>query len=537
MQTGDFQRILLPWLLCLALLASCDSGRDSADFPPPVQAQEPLRRGNGGDPQSLDPALAEDIHAFNVLIDLYEGLVAETADGSLVPGVAERWSVTEDGRRYTFFLRRDARWSDGQPVTAGDFVAALQRVVSPASESAYSFLLASIANFDPVRRGAQPLEDFGVTAQDDRTLVFDLSSPTPYLPGILAMPVAFPVPPGTLAGSNTFRDPGTFVGNGPYLLQEWSPGYRIRLQKNPLFRSSDEVLIEEIEYWPIEDPASELKRYRSGELDLTATVPPAQIESLRASRPGELRIAPSLALYYLAFDLSELPFDNRLLRQALSMAIDREALIDVLGRGEQAAFGIVPPGVAGHISAAYAWRALPAGELQSIARDLYEQAGYDAATPLQFTLTYDTGDIHEKVALVVAGMWRDVLGIEVGLDKKEWKHFLDTRTQRANWQMMRFAWFGDYNDASTFTDIFRSNSPQNLPGFIDPEYDRLLEQAGATFDGAERAKLMTRAEQRLLDDYALIPLYFYVSKHLVSPSVQGFESNILDRHPSRYLVK
>ena len=537
MQLADFQRILAVTVGSLLLLGGCDSAPESQDPLEDPQSQNLLRRGNGGDPQTLDPALAEDVHAFNVLMDLYEGLVSEAADGSLVPGVAERWDIADDGRRYTFHLRNDARWSNGDALTAGDFIAALHRVVAPDSTSAYSFLLAPVKNFAAVRSGELPLTDFGAVAVDSHTLVIELKSPAAYLPGILAMPIAFPVFAETLNNHNRFRDPAAFVGNGPYLLREWSPGYRIRLVKNENFRSASEVRIDVIEYLPIEDPLSELNRYRSGELDLTATVPPEQIAGLRETLPDELRIAPSLALYYFAFDLSEPPFDQLLLRQALSMSIDREALVALLGRGEQAAYGIVPPGVAGHESASYRWRSMPAGERVDLARSLYEEAGYGIDNPLQFTLTYDVGDIHEKVALAAAGMWREVLGIDVTLDKKEWKYFLDTREDRAAWQMMRFAWFGDYNDASTFTDIFRASSPQNLPGFDDADYERLLDEAGARSDAAGRTRLMTQAERTLLDAYPVAPLYFYVSKHLVSPAVHGFESNVLDRHPSRYLVK
>ncbi|GMR17186.1 MAG: ABC transporter substrate-binding protein [Gammaproteobacteria bacterium] len=529
------QRITAVAVATLPLLGGCDAGPGATQSPGPQGAQSVLRRGNGGDPQTLDPALAEDVHAFNVLTDLYEGLVAETADGSLVPGVAARWEIAADGRRYTFHLRDDARWSNGEPVTAGDFVAAWRRVVAPDSASAYAFLLAPLRNFAAVRSGELPLEDFGAHAVGARTLVVELSAPTTYLPGILAMPVAFPVFAGTRGDAGQFRDPSLFVGNGPYRLQEWSPGYRIRLAKNPHFRAAAAVRIDAIEYLPLENPQDELNRYRSGELDLTATVPPAQIAALRASHPDELRIAPRLALYYFAFDLSEPPFDNSALRQALSMSLDREALVNLLGRGEQPAYGIVPPGVAGHAGARYAWRSLAADERIREAQRLYREAGYGDARPLRFTLTYDVGDIHETVALVAAGMWRDALGIEVTLDKKEWKYFLDIRQDRAAWQMMRFAWFGDYNDASTFTDIFRASSPQNLPGYHDPGYDSLLREAQDAIDPAARASLLQRAEQRLLDAYPVLPVYFPVSKHLVSPAVAGFEANILDRHPSRYL--
>ncbi len=248
-----------------------------------------------------------------------------------------------------------------------------------------------------------------------------------------------------------------------------------------------------------------------------------------------MRIAPSLALYYLAFDLSEPPFDDVRLRQALSMAINRQTLVDVLGRGEQAAFGLVPPGVANHIAPRYDWQFMTVEERQAIARDLGRQAGYGDGNSPPLRLTYDVGDIHEKVALAVTSMWREVLGIEVELEKKEWKYFLATRDDRSSWQIMRFAWTGDYNDASTFTDIFRADSPQNLPGYMNPDYDRLLDEANGHIDLEDRASMMSAAESMLLEDYPIAPLYFYVSKHLVSDRVRNFQNNILDRHPTQFL--
>jgi len=288
-------------------------------------------------------------------------------------------------------------------------------------------------------------------------------------------------------------------------------------------------------YFPTDDPNAELSRYRAGELDMTATVPTASILKLKESRSDELRISPSLALYYLAFDLTEHPLDNSKLRQALSMAIDRRALVELLGRGEQAAYGIVPPGVAGHEPAGYAWQSLPDSDREARAQSHYAEAGYSADNPLELKLTYDAGDIHEKVALAVSAMWNVVLGAEIVLETKEWKYFLATRDDRVAWQVMRFAWFGDYNDATTFTDIFRANSPQNLPAYENAEYERLLDAAVLADSNESRVQLMTSAERRLLEDYPLVPLYFFVSKHLVSPQVENFEASVLDRHPSQFL--
>jgi oligopeptide transport system substrate-binding protein len=282
---------------------------------------------------------------------------------------------------------------------------------------------------------------------------------------------------------------------------------------------------------------TELNMYRAGQLDITFTVPGSHVRQLRESHAEELRIAPFLALYYLAFDLSEAPFDNASVRQALSMAIDREALVRVTGRGEQPAYGLVPDGVIGYEAARAGWHSLPVEERLARARELYAKAGYTAAAPLEVTLLYDASDIHETIALAVSEMWRTNLGVEVHLDKREWKNFLATRNNRDAWQVMRFAWTGDFDHPAAFADVFRSASPQNLPGYASERYDRLVARAQASVDPAEQMRLYAEAEAVLLEDAPIAPLYFYVSKHLVSPAVSGYEANVFDRHPSRYLQK
>jgi len=529
--------LIIGHAICLLLVAGCDLSSDAPTDVLADSSESVLRRGNGGEPDTLDPSLAEDVHAFNVLFDLYEGLVIEGPDGSLLPGVAESWEISDDGRRYTFHLRANARWSNGEPVTADEFVAGITRGVSPNSISPYSFLLAPIANAVNVIQGQVPADELGIRAEDSRTLVIELASPASHLPGILAMPVAFPLYGGENFDDAQFRKPDRFVGNGPYVLDQWLPLERIRLRKNQNYRAADAVAMSTVDYYPIVNPDTELSMYRAGELDITATVPAGRVAGMRDERPDELRIAPSLGIYYIAFDLSEPPLDDKKLRQALSMAIDRDAVVAILARGESPAFGVVPPGVAAHIASTYAWRVLPAAEREKEARRLYVEAGYDAGNPLHLSLIYDTGDVHETVALAVSAMWRDVLGADVSLQKKEWQLFLATRNNRAEWQAMRFAWFGDYNDASTFTEIFRSGNPQNLSGFQSKEYDEVLNEAAVTIDAGARAALLSHAEQLLIDEYPIAPLYFFVSKHLVRTDIENYRANVLDRHPSQFLRK
>jgi oligopeptide transport system substrate-binding protein len=496
-----------------------------------------VRRGNGGDPESLDPALAEGIHEFDVLGDLYEGLLALDAAGQIVPGVAKSWTVGSDGLSYTFHLRDDARWSDGTHVTADDFVTGIRRSLLPETASTYGFLLYPIANAEAVARGKMPVTDLGVAAPDPSTVVIRLQMPAPYLLSLLTMPVTFPFRDDGRDGKGRFSDPARFIGNGPFVLADWQPGSHVRLRKNPLYREAGTVAIDEVRYLPVPDPLTELTMYRADELDITFAVPGSHVQQLRESHADELKISPFLAIYYLAFDLSEAPFDSQSLRQALSMAIDREALVRVTGRGEQPAYGLVPDGVNNYEPARFRWMSLPPEARLAKARELYAESGYSAAEPLEVTLLYDAGDFHETIALAVSEMWRSNLGVEVRLDKREWKYFLATRNNRDDWQVMRFSWTADFDHPASFTDILRSTSPQNLPGYESERYDSLLAGAEASVDAVEQMRLYAAAEAAMLADAPIAPLYFYVSKHLVSPSIKGFESNVFDRHPSRYLSK
>ena len=517
------------------LLGACDRP-NAVTATPGDTAAAVLRRGNGGEPGSLDPALAEDEHAFNVLLDLYEGLLITEADGSISPGVAASWTVSPDGLTYRFKLRDDAVWSNGVPVMAQHFVAGFRHAVHSGSQSPSVFLLSPLRNYQRVLQGELPATALGIRAEDERTVVIELDQPASYFPGILAMPIALPRLPGVHDDAASFRLPSKFVGNGPYVLQEWQPGGALKLRRSETFHAAQSVAIEFVQYLPLTDPAAEFNLYRSGELDITATIPSAAFAAIRAERPDEVRVTPGLALYYLAYDLSGPPFDNAALRKALSMAIDRERLVEMLARGEQPAYGLVPPGVKGHVPAPYAWRAASRKDRERQAREAYSAAGFHGGQAPAIRLTYDAGDVHEKVALAVRSMWQDVLGIDVSLQRMEWKMFLATRDDRSAWQIMRFSWVGDFDDASTFTDLFITGGQQNLPGYSNPQYDNLLRQASASNDASARRPLMTEAERLLLDDYPIVPLYFYVNKHLVGERVQGFEPNVLDRHPSRFIT-
>ena len=513
-------RLLLPFLI-LGTLAACGDG------PPAGADHRVLVRGSGGDPGTLDPALAEDIHAFNVLLDMYEGLIVEDAAGQLMPGAAESWQVSADGMTYTFKLRETARWSNGDRVTADDFVRGVRRAADPESAAAQAFLLEPLANSAEVSAGRRPVSDLGIRAVSDGELEIRLGAPAGHLPAILTQPVFYPM--------HESGDPA--ISNGPYVIAEREPGGTIRLLRNDRFRRNDSTYFDEVHYLPIADPRAEFNLYRTGKIDITHSVPDDMVQIAKASYPAELRIAPSLALYYIALDLTEPPLNDPKLRQALSMVVDREVITGLLGRGERPAFGIVPPGVAGYQPAQYAWASEDKASRAAAAKQLFRESGYSKKQPLSITLLYDTEGAHEKIALAISAMWHDALGIDVELDKREWNYFLDSRDRREDWDAMRFAWFGDYNSAKSFLDIFRSGSDQNLSRYSSERFDALMDSANRAGDLESTAAAMRDAERVVLDDYAVIPVYFFVSKHMVADSIGGFEQNVVDRHASRWLYR
>lgn len=513
----SFFRPVLLFLLCLGgvWLSGCSDLEESL--------AETLNRGNGGYPGSFDPLLAEDVQSFRVLGDLYEGLVVADAKGAIAPGVAESWSVSDDGLRWTFKLRSSARWSDGTPVLAQDFVRSIQTLVSDGVDSSYEFLLAPMKHFDAANSGDRSVE-LGVKALDSSTLVIELEQPTPYWLSVLSMPIAMPTPEG-----------GGAVYNGAYVLSEARPNAEVILERNEEYWDVDAVAIERVVYHSIVNPTTELNQYWAGELQIAVNLPGEEIAALRETHADELMIAPTLGLYYIAFDFAEPPTNLREVREALSMAVDREQLTELLGRGEQPAYGVVPDGIPGYEPARVEWQDLPIATRQARALAVLEATGYSEAQPLALRLVYDSGDIHERVALIVQSMWEDIGAVDVTLDKREWQYFLATRERREEWDAMRFAWVGDYNDPTTFLDLFASGSAQNLPGYSSSAYDELL-SAAAQRSGSERAQTLREAETILLQDSPVAPLYFFVSKHLVDPRVGGFHDNATDRHLSKYLT-
>ncbi len=497
-----------------------------------------LDRALSTEPESLDPQKSRSVQAADVLRDIGEGLVTYNAAGELVPGTAESWEVAGDGLTYTFQIRPDARWSNGDPVTAADFVFGLQRLVDPATAAFYAGELSNVVNAAAVIAGdVEPIE-LGVSAPDASTLVISLVRPTPYLLSLLTHPSTFPVHRGSVdQHGEAFARAGHLLSNGAYVLATWEPGAIVEIHRNTHYWNDAGTSIDVVRYHVVTQELAQFNRYRAGELKVTDTVPPENFEQIRADFGDQLRVAPTLGVYYYGFNVTKPPFaDDPELRQALSMAIDREVLVEVItGRGEAPAYSWVPPGVHNYEPVQLPYADLSQQERNAIAQSLYRKAGYSRENPLRFELRYNTSDTQQRIALAVQAMWRKVLGAEATTVNVEFQVLLDQMRNREVTQAFRSSWFGDYNDANTFLAIMQSDSAANMPGYSNPEYDALMQSAGEQLDLDRRRLYLEEAERVLLADHAVIPLYFYVSKHLVKPEVRGWQDNILNYHYSQHL--
>jgi len=501
-------------------------------------AVDTLHRGIGAAPESFDFHKTQSVQASIVFRDLGEGLLGYTADGTLVPAAAESWTLSDDGLVYTFRLREAGRWSNGEPVTAADFVFSFRRLVDPATAAFNARAIGPIVNGPAIVAGDLSPESLGVRALDGLTLEVTLSQPTPYFLALLTHPSTHPQNAANIAahGAGHAR-PGVLVTNGPYRLVAVEPGSLVELERNPHYWNDAASAIDRVHYHVLVEPMSEYNRFRAGELHTTSTVPTDIFASIREQFPAALRVAPSLGIYYYGFNVTRPPFEGNLpLRQALSMAIDREVLVEkITGRGEQPAYSWTPPGIPGYEPPRLPFETMSQEERNAQARRLYYSAGYDDDNPARIELRYNTSDEHERIALAIQSMWRDVLGVETTLINEEFQVLLANMRERKVTEVFRSSWNGDYNDAHTFLSIFESGSPWNLAGWSNAEYDSLMQRASTQLNPETRRRYLEEAERLLLAEYPVIPLYYYVSKHLVSPEVEGWEDNILDYHYSHHL--
>ncbi|MDD3179705.1 MAG: peptide ABC transporter substrate-binding protein [Opitutaceae bacterium] len=529
---------LLPAAVCCLglLLGAC--GHRETGVERGIREQV-LHRGLGSDVAELDPHLITGLAEINVVSALFEGLVAEDPrDLHPVPGVAERWDVSPDNRVYTFHLRPTARWSNNAQVTASDFVASFRRVLTRGLAADYATLLYVVANAEAYHKGR--LTDFaqvGFAAPDERTLRITLTNPVPYFLSLLTHPAWFPVYPPALEGAgppdrrgSRWTRPETIVGNGPFVLKEWRPNQVLIVSKSPTYWDAAAVRLQAIHFHPIDSVDTEERAFRAGQLHLTEALPVGKVDSYRRHEPTVLRIEPFLGTYFYRLNVTQPFLNDKKVRRALLLAIDRQVIVEKITRGgQQPATSFVPPAFAGYAPPGDARRDVAA------ARQLLAEAGYPGGQGLPaFDILFNTSENHRLIAEAVQEMWRRELGVKIRLVNMEQKTVLETR-RALDYQILRSVWSADYLDPTSFLGVFASDSGNNHTGWADARYDALLQEAALTADPAARADLLRRAESMLLDEAPLIPIYYYTTVRLVHPSVQGWYPTPLDHHPYKHI--
>ena len=492
-----------------------------------------LHIGNGGEPETLDPHLYSLRLEATILNDLFLGLTTVNAEGEIVPGVAQRWTASDDGLTWTFELRTDARWSDGYPLTAHDFVFAFRRLLDPETAASLARFLYPIRNAETVNAGELPADTLGASASSDHTLVIELERPFPFLTERLTHPTGYPVPAHLIEErGGAWTAPGTMVSNGAFVLEDREPWGFVRLGGNAAFHDAQSVALEGVVYHSMRDANAAYYQYRAGELDAIGDFPASEISWVREHIPDHLRLSPLLSIMYLVFNVATPPFDDARVREALSIALDRQQLVDrVLRSGETASVSIVPPMVTGYASA-IAVVEDRAARLDR-ARHLLRDAGYGQGNPLAVRLRHISGDEWQAVNVAIAEMWReiDVATTLHGADLKD--HFAELR--QGDFEVAQAGWFGE-NNPEHYLDLLISDiGDVNYGSFASDTYDTLMRRAHAKPLLVQRLDLLRDAEAVGLAAYPVAPLYSVTNRALVNPRIGGWHENPRNVHGARYL--
>jgi oligopeptide transport system substrate-binding protein len=496
-----------------------------------------LHVGNAEEPQDLDPQTVAGIPETEILMALFEGLVAkDPATLGPRPGVAERWEVSTDRRTWTFHLRADARWSNGEPVTATDFVWSWQRALSPALGSPYAYMFYVIRNARAFHTGR--LDDFaqvGVLAPDPSTLRVQLVEPVPHFLQLLDHHSFYPVNPRTVLRfgamderGTSWTRPGHHVGNGAFLLDEWRMNRVVSVKRNPYYHDAARVRLNGIRFYPIPVASTEERMYRAGQLHATFRVPTEKIAVYRERDAASLRITPYLGSYFYRFNVGVPPLDDTRVRRALALAVDRDAIVRRITLGGQQPTGtLTPPGTGGYTPPP------GVGLDPDRARALLAEAGFPGGRGFpELELMFNSDELHRRIATAIQQMWQRELGISVTLTGQDWK-VQQSRERERQYQISRASWIGDYVDPTTFLDLFRADGGNNRTGWRNADYDVLLDAAARADGDAARHALLRQAEALLLSELPILPLYIYTQVRLVSPRVCGWHDNLLDQHPYR----
>ena len=496
-----------------------------------ARAETVLNRGNGAEPDSLDPAFAGTVMETNILGDLMVGLTTLDAAARPIRGIADHWETSRDGLTWTFHLR-DAHWSDASKVTAQDFIAAWRRLLDPKTAARTADNLWIIRNAQAITAGRLPPTALGVTAPDTKTIIMTLEHPAPYLPELLTQPSALPLPPAAL---KTGPRPGAYVSDGPYRLKSWVPNDHVTLVKNPGFYDAAGVKIDTVNYFPTADTEAALRRFRAGELDMQTPLPSVQLAWLRANMPGALHIMPSLALAYIAIYLRDPALADIRVRRALNLVYDREAVAQkVMKLGERPAYAYVPPNVAGNADGPELdFRPMPYAARLALARRLMQDAGYGPFNKLTLTYAATGNPDSKRLAAVFQAMARQIY-VDIRINVSDYA--LELRVLRqGQYQLGYTTWLADFDDASNFLDLLKSGSPGNYAGYRNLKFDAALDIAEREPDAGKRAALLKSAERIALADLPWLPIRFLSQSEAVGPRVGGYVPNARDYNRSRWL--
>lgn len=516
--------------LLLALLTSQAWSQN-----PLLHATQELVRSNYTEPESLDPALAETVNAMIIVCDIFEGLTAIDNEGRVVAGVAQSWKQVTP-TTWVFNLRRNSMFSNGDPVTAHDFVYAWRRFLDPRTASPYASAYGMfLVNGADVAAGKKPPSELGVKALDAWTLEVKTTSPLPFLLSLVANNQFAPVSKAAVEkGGRDWTKPGNLIGNGPYVLKEAIVNSKIVLTKNPHYWDSAAVRLTKVTWLPIEDRNADFRMYQSGGTDWLATLPTGTYAELKKSRPNEIHNAPMLALSYYAFNFSDPLLKDVRVRKAMSMVLDRDVLAQkVTADGQIPLYGLMVKGIEGAKVSAYDWATWPMSQKVEEARKLLAQAGVKSGTKVR--MMFATSDAQKKMALFAASEWKTKLGLDVESESLEFRVMVKRLHDRA-YQIGRYSWTADYNDATTFLAIVQCDSDQNISGSCSRQADALADQANRQTDPAKRRDLLSQAADLAMQDYPLIPLLQISTARLVKPYVGGYsDANAMDRFRSKDL--
>jgi oligopeptide transport system substrate-binding protein len=530
-------------ILGIVGLTSCDSRTDAKRSEEAtnghsvvVTGLRTLKRGLPGEPQTLDPQLADDTFSFQVIRDLYEGLTAEDRSGRIVPGVANSWTVDATGTIYTFQLRPDAKWSDGSKTVAAEFVQGLRRAVDPKTASGSAALLSVIKGASEITAGRKKVTDLGVVAIGESSVQIELERPAPFVLQILSQPIAAPVHLASIASLGSTGGQKNTATNGPYVLVTRIPNSFIDLVRNPYYWDSANVAIKDVRYINAESEATELREYAAGQLDMTFTIPTPDLKRISEKYGSEVQTAPILGTFYLALNLSEPPLKNSTnLRQALSMAVDRDAIAQHVMMDVTPAYAFVAKGISGYIPPEYPWSKWTREQQLTYARSLLEQAGYSAKNILHLKIYFNRDEGIHRIMVAVAGGWKQNLGVESELISDEFRVFLAGRRDRSRWDVARLGWNADYDDPASFLDVFARDSGQNDPSYDSAAFNELIDKARVEVLPLKRLTLLRQSEQILMEDYPIIPVYFYKARRLVKPDLGGAGITPMNHTYSKHL--